>query len=254
MKKIDRTGEVSYNNFGSKIKITNYRNYDDIDVHFEEYNYTKEHTSYSQFTKGTIACPYERRTYGVGYTGEGKYDVSINGERTKCYIVWKDMIRRCYGNKKYYDKFPSYKDKIVCQSWHNFQVFAEWFEKNFYQIEGEVMALDKDILCKGNKIYSPDTCIFVPQRINLLFIKRELYRGELPLGVDFDNRNCKFRVTYRVDKVKKHLGYYDTKEEAFEVYKNFKEKYIKKIAEEYKDEIPQKLYDAMIKYEIEIDD
>lgn len=254
MKRIDRTGEVSYNKFGSKIIIINYRNSNDIDVYFPKYNWTKTDTDYGRFKRGAVSCPYEPRTYGVGYLGEGKYKASKNGKKTKCYNIWKDMIRRCYGNEKYYDKYPSYKDKIICQSWYNFQNFAEWFEENYYEIEGETMCLDKDILYKGNKIYSPKTCIFVPQRINTLFIKRELYRGDLPLGVDFDNRNCKFRATYRVNKVKKHLGYYNTKEEAFQVYKKVKEKDIKQIAEEYKDKIPTKLYNAMITYKVEIDD
>lgn len=254
MKKIDRTGEVSYNKFGSKIIIINYRNSNDIDVYFPEYNWTKTNIDYGRFKRGSVPCVYEPRTFGVGYLGEGKYKASENGKKTKCYNIWKDMIRRCYGNEKYYDKYPSYEKCTICEEWHNFQNFAEWYEENYYKIEGETMCLDKDILYKGNKIYSPKTCIFVPQRINTLFIKRELYRGDLPLGVDFDNRNCKFRATYRVDKVKKHLGYYSTPQEAFQSYKKVKEKDIKQIAEEYKDKIPEKLYNAMITYEVEIDD
>lgn len=47
---------------------------------------------------------------------------------------------------------------------------------------------------------------------------------------------------------------FDTLEEAFYSYKNFKERYIKQVANEYKDKIPQKVYDAMYRYEIKITD
>ena len=61
---------------------------------------------------------------------------------------------------------------------------GKWIENNYYEIEGETMCLDKDILCKGNKIYSRDTCVFVPQRINSLFTKCDNARGDNPIGVE----------------------------------------------------------------------
>ena len=62
-------------------------------------------------------------------------------------------------------------DCSVYEGWHNFQNFAKWYEDNYYEIEEEQMHLDKDILVKGNKVYSPDTCVFVPETINGLFVK-----------------------------------------------------------------------------------
>ena len=70
--KIDRTGEENVNNFGSKMIISRYNNRFDIDVYFPEYDWTINHVTYSNFKKGEIKCPYERRTYGVGYLGEVK--------------------------------------------------------------------------------------------------------------------------------------------------------------------------------------
>ncbi len=252
MRKIDRTGEEKTNNFGSKMIISNYRNYDDIDIYFPKYNWISKNKKYSDFKKGNIKCVYEPRTYGVGYIGEGKYKVRVNGKSTKYYIIWNDMLRRCY-NAKFIEKYPTYRGCEVYSPWHNFQVFSEWADKNYYEIKGEVICLDKDILCKGNKIYSPDTCIFVPNRINTLFIKSDGSRGNYPLGVTYC-RNKKYQSYCTVDGKHKYLGYYDTSEEAFQVYKNFKEKYIKEVAEEYKNKIPQKLYDAMINYRMEIND
>lgn len=249
----DRTGEVSYNNFGSKMIIKEYRKTNDMDVFFPKYDYTKEHTSYNQFTRGTIACPYEARTFGIGYLGEGRHNALINGKRTKCYDVWRKMIERCYSSK-YHDRQPTYIGCEVYHGWLNFQNFALWFEKNYYNIGDEQICLDKDILCKGNKIYSPDTCVFVPQTINNLFTKRDNSRGNYPVGVYYDKSMEKYKAQCNINIKKKFLGYYNTPEEAFQVYKNFKEQYIKEVAEEYKNVIPQKLYNAMVNYEVEIND
>ena len=219
---------------------------------FPEYDYTKEHVQYNQFIKGTITCGYEPRVYGVGYLAEGKYKPSENGKKTKYYDVWNKMLYRCY-SPKYIQKHPTYEHCEVCKEWLNFQVFSDWFQTNYYEIEGQIMNLDKDILCKGNKIYSPQTCIFVPQTINILFIKRDNDRGKFPVGVTY-HRNKKYEAQCNMNGKRKYLGNYKSPEEAFYVYKNFKENYIKEVANQYKNVIPQKLYDAMIKYEIEIDD
>lgn len=95
----NRTGEKRLNNFGSKIIISEYRNCHDIDVYFPEYNWTAENVDYGNFKKGNISCPYERRTYSVGYLGEGKYKTKQNGKTTKCYNAWCSMLQRCYSEK-----------------------------------------------------------------------------------------------------------------------------------------------------------
>ncbi len=256
---IDRAGETRINNFGSKMIITECRNAHDIDVYFPKYNWIAKNMQYKQFKNGEVKCPYEKRVYGIGYIGEGKYNTWKNGEHTKCYEIWKDMLRRCY-SEEYHEKHPTYKDCEVAEEWLSFQNFAKWFDDNYYEIEGQKMELDKDILNKGNKIYSSDNCIFAPERINTLFVKRDKSRGKYPIGVTYSKANKKFQAKcniydYKENKNKrKTLGYYDTPQQAFEVYKQFKENYIKEVAEYYKDKIPQKLYDAMYKYEVDIDD
>ena len=111
---------------------------------------------------------------------------------------------------------------------------------------------------QGNIFYSPDTCVFVPKRINSLFTKCDRARGNLPVGVRYRRDTNKYRVECSTQKNgMKHrvsLGQYDTVEEAFKVYKQFKENYIKEVAEEYKHKIPVKLYEALIDYEVEITD
>lgn len=249
---MNRVGEINYNNFGSKMKIIEYRNAKDIDVYFEEYNWTK-HSDYKNFKKGSIICPYERRFKGVGYLGEGKYKFRENNKETRCYHEWMKILERGY-SKLWKEKHPTYEKVYVCEEWHNFQNFAEWYYNNYYNINEERMEIDKDILYKNNKIYSPDTCIIVPQRINKLFVKSDRIRGNYPIGVHrHKNGNYVVQCEFN-DSRKRYLGCYSTVEEAFNVYKMEKENYIKQVANEYKPYIPKKLYDAMYKYEVEIND
>lgn len=247
-------GEVGYNKFGSKMLITEYRNSQDIGVYFPKYGYTITKNTYSNFKNGTIKCPYEPRIRGIGYLGIGKYECSVNNAHTKFYKAWYNMIRRCY-DSIWQIKQPTYIGCTVCEEWYNFQNFAKWYEENYYEIEGQRMCLDKDILCKGNKIYSPDTCLLVPQEINELFVKRDVTRGEYPIGVSYHKTSNKFRASCsNVDKKHIILGDYGNPIDAFNEYKRFKELTIKKVADKYKDLIPEKLYDAMYKYEVEITD
>lgn len=257
-KTIDRIGETGVNTFGSKMIIVNYRMNRDIDVYFPEYDWIAKGVGYDKFKKGAIKCPYERRIYGVGYIGEGKYKVSENGKSTRVYNTWHDMLRRCY-DEKYHEKHPTYRGCSACEEWHNFQNFAEWHEKNYYEVEGETMCLDKDILVKHNKIYSTDTCIYVPQTINLLFTKRNSKRGESVIGTSL-TKNGKYQVHCNMinpetGKSKdKYLGRCDTQEKGFEVYKYYKEKNIKEIADYYFGRIPNKVYNALYSYEVEMFD
>ena len=182
-----------------------------------------------------------------------------NGKMTKCYEVWNHMLQRCY-DSKYHEKYSTYKDCEVVEEWLNLQNFGNWFDDNYYEVKNEKMCLDKDILNKGNKIYSPNNCIFVPDKINTLFVKCNKSRGDYPIGVCYHKSIGKFIARcsiydFKTNKSKnKHLGYYDTPNEAFKIYKQFKEKYIKEVADCYKDFIPIKLYDAMYNYKIDIDD
>ena len=255
--KVDRTGEKGVNTFGSEMVIVKYRTNRDVDIYFPEYDWTAKNREYKGFKNGNIKCPYERRYFGVGYIGEGKYKVWENGKNTKCYKTWHNMLNRCY-DEKFHEKYPTYIGCKVDKNWHNFQNFAEWYYNNYYEIEGGKMCLDKDILYKHNKVYSPKTCIFVPQTINSLFVKRDNNRGESVIGTSL--KNGRYRVqcwSFNPETGKskqEYFGYYDSQEKAFEIYKYYKEKNIKQVADYYKDKIPEKLYDGMYSYKVEIDD
>lgn len=184
---LNRIGEVNYNKFGSKMKIIEYNNSSDIIVEFEN-GYLK-HCAYFDFKRGYVKSPYEKRTCGVGYIGEGKYyPTNENNKQTIVHKYWSGMFTRCY-DEKFLNRRPTYKDCMVDEKWHNFQNFAEWFYANYYTIDYEIMCLDKDILHKGNKIYAPENCVFVPKSINSLFVKCDAVRGKFPIGIRFKEKN-----------------------------------------------------------------
>jgi hypothetical protein len=250
-----RIGEISFNNFcGSTMVLEEYRSSMDVTVRFVETG-NLVNATYHRFFNGNIKNVYDQTVCEVGYVGEGIHKVSENGKLTKPYQVWNSMIHRAY-DEKYHKRQPTYKDVTVCQEWWNFQVFADWFQENYYTIENEVMSLDKDILVKGNKEYAPDKCIFLPERINTLIINCNGSRGKYPVGVTYNKKNKAYQSQCANGKgeVIPLGGNYNTPEEAFFAYKEFKEKVIKEVANEYKEKIPTKLYNALINWSIEIDD
>jgi hypothetical protein len=167
------------------------------------------------------------------------------------------MLKRCY-DEKLHEKEPTYINCEVCEEWHNFQNFAKWYYENYYEVESERMHLDKDILVKHNKIYSSETCVFVPQTINSLFLKCDRSRGESVIGTSPANgkyrADCSLINPQTGKSKKKYLGSYNTEIEGFEVYKYYKEKNIKEVADYYFGLIPKRLYDGMYSYEVEITD
>ena len=160
---------------------------------------------------------------------------------------------RCY-DEKIKNKHPTYKECVVCGEWLLYDNFKKWCDENYYQIDNERMQVDKDILFKRNKLYSPDTCCFVPDRINSLIIKSDSIRGKYPIGVSYKKNTGLYCASMKKNNRNVWLGEYTTPEKAFSVYKIEKEKYIKEVADEYRDKIPNKIYNALYNYEVEIDD
>lgn len=227
------------------MKIIAYRNYDDIDVEFlDDFHYIKKNTIYINFIKGQIKNPYDKTLYNIGYIGVGKYKLSINKRNTPEYNLWVSMMERCYCEKRRY-RTKSYVDCEVCEKWYNFQNFAKWYHDNYYECDGRLQ-VDKDILIPGNRIYSPDNCLLIPQKINVLFINKPNNRG-LPNGI----KKCVHGYSAKYNH--NELGVYITLEEAYSVYTQKKKEEIIKVANEYKSIIPCKVYDAIISYEFKIE-
>lgn len=256
---VDRTGETRYNNQGCLMRIIEYNNANDIVVEFQDDYKAAVHTLYKNFKLGNVKNPYYVSVCGVGMIGE-KYPAKINGKHTKEYKAWQSMLSRCF-DKKYKTKEPSYKDVTCCKEWLLYEKFYEWLheQENFDKwLNNNGWAIDKDILIKDNEFYSSDTCCLVPQNINSLFTNRVNYRGNLPIGVSVNKNTGKYVAECCNPFInrKKHIGSYSTKENAFQAYKQYKEKIIKQVAEiEYsKENITKQCYEAMLNYKVEITD
>jgi hypothetical protein len=249
----DRTGEKHTTKQGYEIEIIEYNKWDDCTIKFNDDRTTVLYkVRYEYIKKGTVQNPYCRTIYNVGYFGEGMHKSSTPTEKiTKVYDTWRGMIRRCY-NEKERSKQPSYANVSVCEEWHNFQVFAEWFEQNYNSKIMQGWHLDKDILIKGNKIYSPETCCFVPVQVNNLFVKNNKNRGNCPVGVYYNKKHKVYNINYCEDiEISKS---YKSKIEAFGAYKYIKENRIKRVAEEWRGKITEQVYQSLINYKVEITD
>ena len=257
-KKEDRLGEEKLNNQGCLMKIVEYVNCCDITVEFRDKYKAKVHTNYDNFTKGQVKNPYAPTIEGVGIIGN-KYATCINRTPVKEFNIWCHMLKRCF-NEKYKTKNPTYRNATCCEEWLYYPNFYEWLhsQENFkVWIKLEKSSLDKDILIKGNKLYSPETCCLVPRNVNSLFTKRDNDRGSLPIGVHI--KNGKIRAQCNNPFTNKRVcinSNCKTVEEAFQIYKEYKENIIKQVAEiEYKKgNINKQCYEAMMRYEIEITD
>lgn len=171
----------------------------------------------------------------------------MNDIRKKVYIIWRNIIDRC-NNANY----PTYINCAVDEEWTDFNAFYQWYKENFYQVADEKMCVDKDILVKGNSVYSPHTCCIIPETINMILTNRKRFRGDLPVGVT--HKDGKYMAKCKIDNKDRYIGYYDSADEAFLAYKKVKEEYIREVANRYKDVIPQKVYNALLAYQVDAND
>ena len=251
-----RIDKISINHQGCPMMIVEYGNANNMVVEFQDEYKGRVHTNYWSFTKGNVKNPYHPMVLGVGRIGV-KYPSKINDKTTKEYQAWKGVVARCF-DEKYKQKHPTYKDVTCCKEWLLYENFYEWLhnQENFDKWGDKRWEIDKDILIKRNKVYSPETCLLVPNNINSLFLNASNHRGDLPIGVRRSRGRFMARCNNPITKIREYLGTFDTPLEAFYVYKKYKEDLIKQIAQiEYdKGNISKKCYEAMLNYEVEITD
>ena len=233
----------STNNSGNCV-VVNYTNYDDVTVKFVETGYETK-TRMDNLKLGKVKDYLHPSIYGKGILGEG---FKQSDSQSYSFQLWKNMLKRCYSEVSF-KKSPSYEQCLTSETFNHYQQFKTWCNQQL-GFGNTGWELDKDILVKGNKVYSEDTCCFVPKEINLLLVKHDKGRGNYSLGVDYH----KSRKQFRARCSDKHLGWFNTEIEAFNAYKTAKEDYIKSLANKWKDQIDPKVYDALMKYEVEITD
>ena len=177
----------------------------------------------------------------------GRYPTKIKSVRVNSYEIGRHGVIRCWQTD--FKGNDNYKNVKFCERWLDYSNFHEDVIGMIgYGVRGFV--LDKDILSKGgNKIYSKSTCCFVPDEVNCLLVKSDKSRGRCLIGVDFHKKTGKYRARH-----KGHIGLFDSELGAFYAYKEAKEKYIKEVANKYKDQIDSRAYEALMKYEVNIND
>lgn len=179
---------------------------------------------------------HKKSIHGIGIN-DADYRV-YRHEKGKCvwicpyYNKWRNMITRCYSDK-YLAKFPTYTDCEVSDDWKYFMAFRSWMITQNWQGKH----LDKDFLVHGNKLYSPETCVFIDPVTNSFIIGSGASRGELPIGVSWCRQYKKFRAMCSNPFTKKvdYLGCFNTPEEANEAWRKRKHELACQLAENQED-------------------
>jgi hypothetical protein len=141
--------------------------------------------------------------HGVG-VNDADYDTQKEKNtkviwRCPFYDKWINMLKRCY-SPLWHKQYPTYIGCSVCPEWRYFSKFRLWMENQKW----EGMALDKDLLVKGNQVYGPDTCCFLPTAINCLFGgSKKKINLDLPQGVTL-TANGKYRVQIQIRPDKRY--------------------------------------------------
>ena len=221
-----------------------------VRVRFEDG--TKVWAQASNIRRGNVKNPNKPLLYNTGYFGQGDYSQK---EHRKLYDLWIRMLQRCY-DPKFHIKNPTYKGCTVAKRWHNFQNFCEDIEQMVgYDKLKDMWQLDKDILFRDNIHYSRKTCVLVPSYLNKILTNSAAARGDYPMGVSYSKSAKKhYKARCSVLGKEKYFGCFETVQEAFFVVKKNKEQEIKRVANLYKNELDLRAYDALMHYQIRIED
>lgn len=213
-------GKEYLSNAGDKFVLVEMLNSIRCVVKFLDEFMCEKEVDVTSAVRGEIRNPYHKSVYGVGYLGIGKYNSrSMNG---KIYRVWVGIIERSY-SKKEKEKCPTYKNVTICEEWLNFQNFAKWYDNNYpHNIKDIKFEVDKDLKQENveNKIYSPETCIIVPKRINGFMVNKQSSNTSGYVGVRKlkDKNKWSASSVNQIKKSPRNLGVFNTLEEALACY------------------------------------
>ena len=247
----DCVGKVCKSKSSGDFKVLKYNDSKNVEIQFLKTGYETVATL-GNIRNGEVKDRYLPSVYGVGLLG-AKYPSKVNGVITKEYDLWQNMLKRCYSDT-FKKRRPTYEGCEASENFKYYEYFYEWCHKQM-GFDNEGWHLDKDLLVKGNKVYSEDSCIFIPQEINSLLVKREASRGEYLIGVSWYKTNKAFISRVNKNKGKsEHLGFFNTELEAFNAYKQAKEAFVKEQANKFKSQIDERAYKALMNYQVEITD
>ena len=247
----DCVGKICKSKSSGDFKIVKYNHARNVEIQFLKTGYETV-VQLVSVKSGEVKDRLSPSVYGFGIVGT-KYQISGGGRNTKEYMLWCSMLERCYsdGFKK---KQPTYECCEVSENFKFYEYFYDWCNKQI-GFGNEGWHLDKDLLIKGNKVYSESTCIFIPREINSVLTKREALRGKHLIGVYWNKKDKAFVAQVNKNKGKQeYLGSFSTEIEAFDAYKTAKEAFVKELANEWKGKIDDRAYNALINYQVEITD
>lgn len=189
-----------------------------------------------------ISIKMRRPIKGVGIN-DAEYNVCawVDGKYKHCpiYQSWVNMIERSFC-PKYKEKYPTYIDVTCCDDWLNFSSFREWMITNKWQKN----SLDKDICVKGNKVYAPELCIFVPMYINNAFSDKSR-KDSIPSGVEV-SRHGTYRARLSVKGKYMSFGSYKNISDAIDAHQKEKNNYLMSLVDEYSDQMDMRAIDAIV--------
>ena len=247
----DCVGKVCKSKSSGDFKIVKYNDSKDVEIQFSKTGYEAT-AELGNIRNGNVKDPYVPSVHGIGVLGT-KCPSRVNGVLTKECALWYSMLQRCYSDT-YQKKHPTYIGCEVSDDFKSYEYFYEWCQSQV-GFGNDGFHLDKDLLTKGNKVYSEDSCVFIPADVNLLLTKREVSRGESLIGVSWSKTHKAFRARVSKNKGKpEHLGYFKTEIEAFNAYKEAKEAFVKEQADKWKGKIDERAYEALMNYTVEITD
>lgn len=250
LKKAEYEGSVfKTNNYGDVV-VLEYNNVRDVTVKFLNTGNIRK-TGASELKKGELRDNEAFPVYKIGVMDVPK-ELKRGEPAPKEYNLWNGMKSRCY-NENIRHKVPTYSEVTMSDNFKIYSYFKEWCN-NQVGFNQEGFHLDKDLLSITDKTYSEDTCCFIPQEINCAITNNKSVRGKFPQGVTHNCTKTRYRARIQRDDKWESLGTYDTPEEAFYVYKPIKEAHVKSLAEKWKDQIDIRVYEALMNWEISIDD
>lgn len=183
---------------------------------------------------------------------DGKYSTRKDGVNIKEYKLWSNMLRRCYC-VKFQKLQPTYIGCIMSKGFKSYSYFYDWCQKQA-GFKNSGWHLDKDLLFKGNREYSEDTCVFLPREINNFLETRKSKRGKFLIGVFLGKKERRYGAQIRISGKQVNIGFFDSEIEAFNSYKDLKEAYAKILANKYKGQIDDRAYEALLNFTVDVND
>ena len=245
-----KVGDIFTSKQCGEFIVVEYINSANVVVKFIDTGY-ETITRHSQVLSGQVKDRSLPSVYGVGVIGDS-YSCWDGKSLCKEYNLWHGILERCYSENSLKVR-PTYKDCYVSENFKHYSYFYEWCHKQVgFGKDG--FELDKDLLSARSKTYNEDVCVFLPKEINTAIIRQNVKRGKYLVGVTLHKNTNKFIAQLSANSGRVRIGQFDTELEAFSAYKYEKEKYLKELAEKWKGKIDDRAYEALINYEVDIDD